>query len=115
MANRKWKLLPDTVEDGIVYYHIETQATSNQSTKKVLDNTSNSSSAGNNVQVYAWGDGDRLRWRLSSAGSGNYDIKPHSNSNLCLDINGGTMSAGTNIRVYTCNASDAQRWKFSTS
>ena len=108
--SRKWKILPDTVENGVVYYHFESQANSDQSTKKVMDNTSNSSTSGNNVQVYAWGSGNGERWSLKSAGSGYFDIKTYTG--LCLDIQSGTMADGTNIRGYTCNSSDAQRWKF---
>lgn len=105
-AAQKWHILPDLVSNGVVYYHFESQINKTQ----VMDNTSNSSTSGNNVQTYAWSTGNGLRWSLTSAGSGYYYVKSYTG--LCLDLAGGSVGNGKNIQAYTCNNSTAQKWKF---
>ena len=103
---QKFKMLPDNIIDGVVYYHIENQVDSTQ----VIDNAGNSAESGNNIQTYAWGTGNGERWSLANGESNYYNIKTYTG--LCMDVKSGTMANGTNIQSYTCNNSDAQFYKF---
>ena len=104
-----WKILPDTVESGTVYYHFEIKSGDSSGNYYAMDNTSNSSTSGNNVQIYQYATGNGERWSFSSAGSGYYDIKSYTG--LCLDLENGTVKDNGNIQVHTCNQTDSERWK----
>jgi beta-glucanase (GH16 family) len=49
-----------------------------------------------------------------ASGTGQYTIKPVSNTTHCVDIDGSSTSDGANAQFWTCNGSNAQRFTFNT-
>ena len=97
-------------ENNVPYWVIK-----NNYSGKVLD--VNGTSAGANVQQYAYHGGDNQLWTLKMAGDGYFYIcsklgncNTLDSSSLVLDLWGYDTSNGTNIEISSFHGSDNQQW-----
>ena len=97
-------------ENNVPYWVIK-----NNYSGKVLD--VNGTSAGANVQQYAYHGGDNQLWTLKMAGDGYFYIcsklgncNTLDSSSLVLDLWGYDTSNGTNIEISSFHGGDNQQW-----
>ena len=97
-------------ENGVTYWVIK-----NNYSGKVLDVSG--TSAGANVQQYAYHGGDNQLWTLKMAGNGYFYICSKlgnctslDSSSLVLDLWGYSTDNGTNITISGYHGSDNQQW-----
>ena len=97
-------------ENGVPYWTIR-----NNYSGKVLD--VNGTSAGANVQQYAYHGGDNQLWTLKMAGNGYFYICSKlgnctslDSSSLVLDLWGYNTDNGTNITISGYHSGDNQQW-----
>ena len=106
-VNHKWKLLPGKVENGIVYYYIESQKNITQ----YMSVANSSGDSGSNVLAWEVGTVTGRYFSLEKMTSPYYQIKNYRG--ICLDIEGGAVGNGKNIQANTCNSSTtSQNWRF---
>ena len=110
-----WVFYPDTVENGEVYYHIESKLGHEDSGQKYnVINPNNSTDNHNNIQLYTKNTSNAQRWKLQYQGesSGKKYHSIVSYSGKCMDIENGTMTNLNNVQLYSCNNTAAQIWRF---
>ena len=78
---------------------------------KVLDVLNASKANGGNIQIYSSNGTAAQKFKIESAGNGNYRIR-NVNSGMVLDVASAGLDAGTNVQQWTWNGTLAQQWLF---
>jgi hypothetical protein len=76
---------------------------------ETLDVNTGSQNNGTAVQQWQNWNGEMQKFRILSAGNGNWKITMDANTNKCVDLNGGTGN-GTGLVINDCNGSSNQAW-----
>lgn len=93
------------IQEGV--YTIQSALDAN----KVLDVLNGSKSNGGNIQIYSSNGTPAQKFKIESAGNGNYRIR-NVNSGMVLDVTNAGLDAGTNVQQWMSNGTFAQQWRF---
>lgn len=91
-------------------YHAVTGAVKLDLDSKCADDTNNSGSNGNKVQIWTCGNGDvAQKWTYyPDSNPGGDGVVEHNGK--CLAVSGGRIANGTLVELWTCNGTGSQQW-----
>jgi hypothetical protein len=76
---------------------------------KCMDDTNNSSTNGNKVQIWGCSGGVNQKWAyVPDTNPGGAGILVHNDK--CLAVSGGGTTNGTKVELWTCNGTGSQQW-----
>jgi len=82
----------------------------NYNLNKNIDLIGNNESPNSQLQIYGRNNSDAQNFYFFDGAQGS-TIKPHKNSNLCLEVAGGNYYDGARIQLNYCNGDIAQLWE----